>query len=167
MAGLSLPELFHIGWVVRDRDAAEERMIRDLGAGPFRPAGPAPAEFTAVVHGVPTPFSLKISFGVLGGVIVELLEPLDDRSPHAEFLAERGEGLHHFAYLVTDFDRQMAAARNADPPMTLLIDGTGQGNPVRWAYLEPEGAPGAVIELLERSEASEAAFGPVLALLGR
>jgi len=166
MAGLSLPELFHVGWVVRDRDAAEARMVRDLGAGPFRPAGPA-AEFNALVHGVPTPFSLKISFGVLGNVIVELLEPLDDRSPHAEFLAERGEGLHHFAYLVTDFDRQIAAARAADPPMEFLIDGSGPGNPIRWAYLEPDAAPGTVIELLERSEAAEAAFGPVLALLGR
>jgi methylmalonyl-CoA/ethylmalonyl-CoA epimerase len=163
---VNLPDLFHLGWVVRDCDAARERMTRDLGAGPFRPASQLQFDHT-LVHGAPTPVSLKASFGVLGGIIVELLEPLDDRSPHAEFLAEHGEGLHHLAYLVTDFDAQLAAARAALPPMELLIDGTGPGNTVRWAYLEGDVAPGAVIELLERSEAAEASFGPVLALLDR
>jgi Glyoxalase/Bleomycin resistance protein/Dioxygenase superfamily len=164
--GLSLPELFHIGWVVRDCRAAEERMIRELGAGPFRAVGQVHFDHT-LVRGTPLPVQLNISFGVLGKVIVELLEPLDDRSPHAEFLAEHGEGLHHLAYLVADFDRQLAGARAATPPMKLLIDGTGPGNPVRWVYLEAGAAPGAVIELLERSDAAEAAFGPVLELLDR
>ena len=167
MKGLSLPDLFHIGWVVRDCRAAEERMIRELGAGPFRTIGPEARFEHALVHGAPTPFALRISFGVLGNLIVELLEPLDDRSPHAEFLAEHGEGLHHLAYLVTDFDRQLAAAGAATPPMERLIDGTGPGNPVRWVYLQAEAAPGAVIELLERSDTAEAAFGPVLELLDR
>lgn len=166
MNGLSLPDLFHIGWVVRDCDAARDRMIRELGAGPFRAAAELRFD-SALVHGVLTPISLKISFGLLGSVIVELLEPLDDRSPHAEFLAEHGEGLHHLAYLVADFDRQLAAARAASPPMKLLIDGSGPGNALRWVYLEADAAPGAVIELLDRSEAAEAAFGPVLELLDR
>lgn len=165
--GLRLPDLFHLGWVVGDCEAAEARMTRGLGAGPFRALGPETRFDHALVHGAPTPFSLKIRFGVLGNTIVELLEPLDDRSPHAEFLAERGEGLHHLAYLVTDFDRQLAAARAAAPTTKLLIDGTGPGNPWRWVYLSGDAALGAIIELLERSEAAEAAFGPVLELLGR
>jgi len=164
--GLSLPELFHIGWVVRDCAAAEERMVSELGAGPFRPVGEVRFDHT-LVSGSLAPVNLNITFGVLGNVIVELLEPLDDRSPHAEFLAEHGEGLHHLAYLVTDFDRQLAAAGAVNPPMQLLIDGTGPGNPLRWAYLDADAAPGAVIELIERSEAAEAAFAPVLELLHR
>src|SRR5262249_47251327 len=99
-----------------------------------------------------------------GGVLLELLEPLDDRSPHAEFLAERGEGMHHLAYLVADFDDQIAAARGAEPPMDLLIDGTGPGNPVRWAYGGGGAARGTVMELLERTPRSQELFGDVLAL---
>ena len=75
--------------------------------------------------------------------MLELLEPLDDHSPHAEFLAARGEGMHHLAFLVADFDDQLAAIRAADPEPTLLIDGTGPGNPFRWVYLDGGDRPGA------------------------
>jgi methylmalonyl-CoA/ethylmalonyl-CoA epimerase len=164
MAPARLPELFHIGWVVRDCAAAQEELSARLGAGPFLSVGDETRFDRALVHGTRTPFALKIVFGALGGVLVELLQPLDDRSPHAAFLVERGEGMHHLAYLVTDFDQQIAAARSADPDTELLIDGTGPGNPVRWVYLGGQAARGTVIELIERTPQSEALFGDVLGL---
>ena len=69
-------------------------------------------------------------------MVIELLQPLDDRSPHAEFLATHGEGMHHLAFLVTDLDEELAAARGANPELDLLIDGTGPGNEFRWVYLD-------------------------------
>jgi methylmalonyl-CoA/ethylmalonyl-CoA epimerase len=161
-----LPGLFHVGWVVRDCAAAQAELSARLGAGPFVSAGEESRFDQALVHGRPTPFALKIAFGALGGVLLELLQPLDDRSPHAEFLATRGEGLHHLAFLVPDFDEQLAAVRAAHPGAGLLIDGTGPGNPVRWAYLDAGTARGTVIELLERTPLSEALFGSALDLLG-
>jgi methylmalonyl-CoA/ethylmalonyl-CoA epimerase len=160
-----LPGLFHIGWVVRDCAAAQRELGARLGAGPFVSAGREARFDQALVHGKPTPFSLRIAFGALGGVLLELLEPLDDRSPHAEFLAARGEGLHHLAYLVPDFDEQLAAVRRARPEADLLIDGTGPGNPVRWVYVDGSAAHGTVIELLERTPQALAAFAPALALV--
>lgn len=159
-----LPDLFHIGWVVRDCAAAQEELAARLGAGPFLSVGDVRFD-QALVHGELTPFTLKIAFGPLGGVLLELLEPLDDFSPHAEFLKTRGEGMHHLAYLVPDFDDQLAAVRAADPAANLLIDGTGPGNPVRWCYVDGGGAHGTVIELLERTPVSEALFGRALELL--
>ena len=117
------------------------------------------------MHGKPVPVYLKIAFCALGGVLVELLQPLDDRSPHAEFLKERGEGMHHLAYVVADFDDQLAAMRAADPAASLLVDGTGPGNPFRWVYLDGGNAHGTVIELWERNPESEALYGSVLELL--
>ena len=164
MSGPRLPELFHVGWVVRDCAAAQEELSGRLGAGPFRSAG-AEARFDQVLmHGKPTSFALRIAFGTLGGVLLELLEPLDDRSPHAEFLASRGEGMHHLAFLVRDFDEQLAAVRGSSSA-DLLMDGTGPGNPVRWAYVDAGNARGTVIELLERTPRSEALFGGFLELL--
>jgi hypothetical protein len=160
-----LPELFHIGWVVRDCAAAQRELGERLGAGPFVSMG-AEARFDqALVHGQPVPFALRVAFGALGGVLLELLEPLDDKSPHAEFLHARGEGLHHLAYLVPDFDAQLAAVRVARPEAELLIDGTGPGNPVRWVYVDGGAARGTVIELLERTPLAEAHFGPALELV--
>src|SRR5215472_949365 len=162
-----LGELFHVGWVVRDCAAARRELAERLGAGPCHDAGAATFD-AALVHGKPTSFALRIAFMALGGIVLELLEPLDDRSPHAEFLASRGEGLHHLAFLVTDFDEQLAAVRRSagGTPAELLIDGTAPGNPVRWAYVDASESRGTVIELLERTPQSEALFGGFLGLLG-
>jgi methylmalonyl-CoA/ethylmalonyl-CoA epimerase len=160
-----LPELFHIGWVVRDCAAAQQELGARLGAGPFVSAGEESRFDQALVHGKPTPFALRIAFGALGGVLLELLEPLDDRSPHAEFLNTHGEGMHHLAFLVPDFDEQLTAMRGARPEAALLIDGTGPGNPVRWAYLDASAAHGTVIELLERTPQALAVFGAALELV--
>jgi methylmalonyl-CoA/ethylmalonyl-CoA epimerase len=166
MSGLPrLPGLYHVGWVVRDCAAAQEELAARLGAGPFRSAGEESRFDQVRVHGKPASFALRIAFGALGGVLLELLEPLDDQSPHAEFLAEHGEGLHHFAFLVDDFDEQLAAVRGPATPGDLLIDGTGPGNPVRWAYVDAGNVHGTVIELLERTHAAEAIFGGFLELV--
>jgi methylmalonyl-CoA/ethylmalonyl-CoA epimerase len=159
-----LPELFHVGWVVRDCAAAQEELSARLGAGPFRSAGEESRFDGVLVHGKPASFALRIAFGALGGVLLELLEPLDDRSPHAAFLASHGEGMHHLAFLVADFDEQLAAVRRG-LANDLLIDGTAPGNPVRWAYVGATAARGTVIELLERTPRSEALFGGFLELL--
>jgi hypothetical protein len=163
-----LPELFHVGWVVRDCDAAQRELTERLGAGPFLGAGEESRFEQALVHGKPTSFALRIAFGALGGVLLELLEPLDDRSPHAAFLSSHGEGMHHLAFLVPDFDAQLAAVRGpAGAPADLLIDGTGPGNPVRWAYVDAGAARGTVTELLELTPDSEAFFGAFRALVRR
>ena len=159
-----LPELFHVGWVVRDCTAAQKELSARLGAGPFLSAGEQTRFDGVFVHGKQTSFALRIAFGALGGVLLELLEPLDDRSPHAEFLASHGEGLHHLAFLVPDFDEQLAAVRGPSPA-ELLIDGTAPEHPVRWAYVDASESRGTVIELLERTPQSEALFGGFLELL--
>ncbi len=166
MSPPSLGELFHIGWVVRDCAAAQEELRTRLGAGPFLSMGEESRFDQVLVHGKPVPVTLKIAFCALGGVVVELLEPLDDRSPHAAFLAERGEGMHHLAFVVPDFDEQLAAARADNPELPLLIDGTGPGNPFRWVYLDAGNARGTVTELWERTPVSEALYASVRGVLG-
>jgi len=160
-------DLFHIGMVVRDAAAAQEDLRTRLGAGPFLSTGDELAFDKVLVHGKPVPVRLKIIFCALGGTIVELLEPLDDRSPHAAFLAERGEGMHHLAFVVADLDEQLAAVRAANPDLSLLIDGTGPGNPFRWVYLDGANARETVIELWERNPASQAQYDTVRELVRR
>ncbi len=160
-----LGELFHIGWVVRDCAAAQQELTARLGAGPFLSMGEELRFDSVLVHGKPVPVSLKIAFGALGGVVLELLQPLDDRSPHAAFLAERGEGMHHLAFLVADLDGELAAARRTDPELELLIDGTGPGNLFPWVYLDAASARGTVIELWQRTPESEAQYHTVRELL--
>ena len=45
---------------------------------------------------------LRAAFGRVGGVVYELLQPLDDSSYHAKQLEEQGAGFHHCAYYCED-----------------------------------------------------------------
>ena len=44
----------------------------------------------------------------LGAHMVELIEPLDEESVFAHFLAEKGEGVHHIAVATPRFDDTVA-----------------------------------------------------------
>jgi 4-hydroxyphenylpyruvate dioxygenase-like putative hemolysin len=46
---------------------------------------------------------------MIGRVQWELIEPLDDKSVYARFLAEKGEGVHHIALAPSSFDQAIAA----------------------------------------------------------
>jgi catechol 2,3-dioxygenase-like lactoylglutathione lyase family enzyme len=53
---------------------------------------------------------LKIAFGRVGGVVHELIEPLDGTSYHAQTLKRRGPGYNHAAYICGDgLDAAIAA----------------------------------------------------------
>ena len=44
---------------------------------------------------------------MVGSVQWELIEPLDDRSPYAEFMATKGEGLHYVAVGTPNYDEAL------------------------------------------------------------
>lgn len=50
---------------------------------------------------------MRIAGTYLGDIEIELIEPLDDKSIYAKFLKEHGEGLHHIAYQVKDYEKIM------------------------------------------------------------
>ena len=49
----------------------------------------------------------------LGGDLIEPISPLRDDTPLAQFIQERGEGLHHVAYEVRDIDSTLRALKVA------------------------------------------------------
>lgn len=53
--------------------------------------------------------SFKASFTDLGEGRLELIQPLDENSPFAEFLAARGEGMHHLRLETPDAQARAAA----------------------------------------------------------
>lgn len=50
---------------------------------------------------------VKIALLKMGEVKIELLEPTSEDSSVAKFLREKGEGLHHIAFSVTDITESM------------------------------------------------------------
>lgn len=83
-----------------------------------------------------------------GDRAVELLAPLSPEGPVGKFLAERGPGMHHVAYRVTDLVAALAQAAEAG---LQLIDSTPRvgagGHHV--AFLHPRSTGRVLIELVE------------------
>ena len=84
---------------------------------------------------------------------IELIEPLDDASGVARFLAERGKPtLHHVCFGVDDLARVLDGL--AASGMELIDREPRQGAEGLVAFLHPRTAAGVLIELIDRASAS-------------
>ena len=101
---------------------------------------------------------VRIAFLPVGESKVELVEPTDDTTGVARFLASKGEGFHHVCFEVANL---------AETLLRLEIDGVelidtaprkGAEGPV--AFLHPRSCHGVLVELIE------APGGPAWAALG-
>lgn len=163
--GSGLPDLHHIAMVVANVDRALAGAENAFG---FGRAHKVDAKFpTARVSNGVIGFNLRMGFVWMGNTLLEFIEPVDDRSPHATWLRDRGEGMHHLGYLVRSIDHELdaiTAARGGTRP-PLLVQGDGSER-VRWVYLEGEVANGAIIELIERNPNSEKYFDNIYKATG-
>ena len=95
--------------MVRDLEATTRRYVDDYGIGPWDiHEFNAGNEEDLHEHGQPVERSWRLAITMVGGVQWELIEPLDDESDYARFLAAKGEGVHHVAVAPTNFDRSLA-----------------------------------------------------------
>lgn len=79
---------------------------------------------------------------------VELLAPLGEATPVGRFLARRGPGLHHLAYLTEDLDAELARLRGAG--LRLVDEAPRRGlRDTRVAFVHPASAGGVLTELVE------------------
>ncbi len=91
-----------------------------------------------------------------GGARIELLEPLDDASGIARFLAQRGKAtLHHVCFAVDDL---AGVVRDLAADGVELIDREPRrGAEGAVAFLHPRAADGILIELIDRASIRTAA----------
>ena len=83
---------------------------------------------------------------------IELLSPLRADTPVGRFLARRGPGIHHVAYLVSDIDATLADLAGRDVE---LIDTAARPGirDTRVAFLHPRATGGVLTELVEAAGA--------------
>lgn len=91
-------ETMQIGIVVRNLDAAIRKYVDDYGIGPWEIHKFSPGDLHDLrEYGKPVTHNTRIATTMIGHVMWELIEPLDNESMFARFLAEKGEGVHHIA----------------------------------------------------------------------
>jgi methylmalonyl-CoA/ethylmalonyl-CoA epimerase len=108
-----IKSLDHVAVVVRDTDAALARLAR-LGLA------------VVLSEEIERP-RVRLTYLDCGNTMIQLVEPLDTKSPVAEFLESEGEGLHHICFGVEEVEAG-ATALSADgsPPAAI---GEGRGRP--------------------------------------
>ena len=141
----SLGKVHHVALIVRSIEASLGLWRDSLGLG------------LETVMDIPSDH-VRIAFLGVGESKVELVEPTDDTTGVARFLASKGEGFHHVCFEVANL---------AETLLRLEIDGLelidsaprrGAEGPV--AFLHPRACHGVLVELIE------APGGPAWASLG-
>jgi methylmalonyl-CoA/ethylmalonyl-CoA epimerase len=144
------PKLSHVGIVVASMDEAGRDAASRFGfPGIVRRATLHFAD--ALYRGRRISFAADFGYVELGNTSLELIQPIgSDPSPYRDVLDERGETMHHLAYVVPSIEQRLVTAREAGASASIVLDGQlpdGQG---RFVYVEGL-VHGALVELLEFS----------------
>ena len=83
-----------------------------------------------------------------GDTKIELLEAINESSPIAKFLSNRGEGIHHIAFEVDDIEAEMNRLKKEG--FTLLSEKPKNGADNKLVcFLHPKSANGVLVELCQ------------------
>jgi len=126
-----LTKIHHVGVVVRSADEALKFYRDALGL-------PVTADRVIDDQGV-RGVLLKI-----GGSEIELLEPTQEGTGVARFLASRGEGMHHICFESDDVDKELEAARAKG--IELIDQKPRPGLAGMICFLHPKSNHGVLIE---------------------
>jgi methylmalonyl-CoA epimerase len=90
---------------------------------------------------------VRIAFLGVGESKIELVEPTDDTTGVARFLANKGEGFHHVCFEVADLAE--ALARLGTDGVELIDNAPRRGAEGPVAFLHPRSCHGVLVELIE------------------
>jgi len=130
-----LNKIEHLGIAVKDLEQAEALYTQLLGVPPYK-------REEVASEGVIT------SFFAAGPNKIELLQATRDDSAIAQFIAKRGEGLHHVAYAVDNIEAELARLKDAGFRLIHEVPKPGADGKMI-AFLHPKATGGALIELCE------------------
>jgi catechol 2,3-dioxygenase-like lactoylglutathione lyase family enzyme len=142
----------HICVVTHDLDRSVRTWFDRYGVGPWRIWTKDASNMSAIVDGEPTDFAMRVALCQLSaGFRLEIIEPLDQRSPYARSLAERGgaDHIHHVRFEVSDHDDAERRLRGLGLPVLLEAEfAAAPGNDARFAarYFGTERDLGLVVE---------------------
>lgn len=147
-------DTIQVSMVVRDLDATVRTLIEDYGLGPWNifEIGPEMPGVSDLVHNdEPAEFKMRIATSNVGQMEWEFIQPLEDSGPYAEFLATKGEGIHHLCVLVNDYDEAVDRLREKGH---IAIMG-GKLNGARLMYASTDRDFHAITEIVDMKALTE------------
>lgn len=133
---VQLTNLSHLGIAVKDAEktAGFLSSIWNIGTPEVFDYEPKKEE---MIFG--EPFKVRLVFIKFGAIPIELLQPLDDKSIWSQFIKAKGEGIHHIAFGVSNYDEMVSKMQKQGYPM--LVAASFQG--CRWCYFDT--SPGGIV----------------------
>lgn len=145
--GIMNPSAFcQIGIVVNNIDETIKYYTEMFGFGPYQIKHVDYSD--ATYYGQPAGYRGKRAFFHLGNIEIELIELVDGKTIHEDFLKVHGEGLHHIGFQVESLGESVNNAEQAGFTVTQGFtrpDGSG------FAYLDSDKTGGVIVELIQPS----------------
>ncbi len=137
-------EVMQYAYVVKDIEAACRRWTELVGAGPFYLSLHHQSE-SVTYRGRPSDMDVSYAFGYCGPAHIQLVQQHNDApSVYRDMYHGGGEGLHHIAYLIPDWEAEKARYEAAGyPSLQELVSAA------RVAYVDTRPAIGCFTELYE------------------
>ena len=139
-----------IGVVVADVDQATHYLSEIFGIGPFRVIDWPPEgreDIQKFYHSEPGDFAARMAFTEVGPVELELIQPVSGRSVWADFLREKGGGIHHIRFNVNEIESVQAYLAGYD--ILPIQHGSGIRPGTMWMNFGSEEKIGFVIEVMK------------------
>ncbi len=92
---------------------------------------------------------IRNAFLQIGDAQIELITPLAEQGPVADFLAKQGGGMYLLALEVDNLDDAIATLQNQGARVQVVTGSAGQ----RLAFVSPRATHGVLLQLLEHREA--------------
>lgn len=136
--------LCQIAIVVKSIDETVKFYGEVFGIGPFEIRE---VEFAnATYYGQKAGYRGKRAYAKLGPVTLELIELIEGKTVQADFLKEKGEGLHHIGFTVKDLKR---CEEEAEKFGLKVVQGFKRADGSGFAYLNSDRIGGAMFELIQ------------------
>lgn len=140
--------LDQLGYLVTDIQTSAHQLEDLLGISPFEISEwpPKGNQTDSFLDGKPANWRMDVAFAEVGGVHLELIQPVSGNPQMEEFVARCGSGLHHLRFTVDDFDQ--AAEEFQSKGFKVIACGRGVHAGSRWAYFDTRAIlNGLIIEL--------------------
>jgi methylmalonyl-CoA/ethylmalonyl-CoA epimerase len=138
-------KILHIGIVVKNVDETIQYFSEKFGFGPFEIRY---VDFpTATYYGKEAGYRGKRGIFHMGPIEIELIELIDGKTIHEDFLKGKGAGLHHIGFEVENLANSCKNSETAGFQITqsfVRADGSG------FAYIDSDKIGGTIFELVQK-----------------
>lgn len=128
-------KVLQIAMVVKNCDEAVKIWADKYGIGPWKIYEFNPGTVNdMIIRGEKVDYAMRLALCDIGGVQWELIEPKDDKSIYAEFLRDKGEGLHHCAFGTDNYQKTVEFYKDKGLP---ILQG-GEWDGLTYTYLDSQ-----------------------------